>query len=426
MKKFLITFLVAAALLSGSMLVAQAAETGTPDLQLSAGNITITPASLKVGTTATFKAKVENKGTVSATKVKVRFFVSKKQVGEKIISSIAKGKNSTAILGYKIPVGMSGEQKLKVTVGDEKIEIKNEAVLNDLIKIDEEKKLDYKIQAEIIFKVTPAPVLIPELSVAAGDLKITPANFKGGDKVLLKATIKNNGADKAKNVKTSFFFNGVNAFNKTIATISKNSKNAVTYNYQIPQNLKGTVIFQVKVDPENKIAESNENNNEAQINVNVNPAQIDLTIDSLKTSPVKPKTGQKVNIQVKIKNTGNTKATNVKLNIYLGDNTGNPNFTVNIPSINKNAVAAKSFSWTIPNNIQGKDYPIRAVADSENTITETNEINNEKIYLLNMTAPDLSIETARRGLYSEIFLFRFKYINEPARPQQQCSRDTEC
>jgi subtilase family serine protease len=397
MKKLLISALVMIALLSGPMLITQAAETGTPDLQLSAGNITVTPVSLKVGTTATFKAKVENKGTASAIKVKVRFFVSKKQVGEKTISSIAKGKNSTATLSYKIPAGMSGDQKLKVTVGDEMVELKNDAVINDLIKIAEEKKQDYKVQAEISFKVMLAPVLTPELSVTAGDLKITPANFKGGDKVALRATIKNTGTDKAKNVKVSFFFNSVNVFNKTVTTISKNSKNIITFSYTIPVNLKGAVVFQVKVDPENKIVESDEKNNEAQINVTVNPAQIDLTIDSLKTSVTKPKTAQKVSIQVKVKNTGNTKATNVKLNIYLGDNTGNPNFTVNIPSINKNSVSSKSFSWTIPNNIPGKDYPVRAVVDPENTITETSEINNEKIYLLNMTAPDLLIETQGAG-----------------------------
>lgn len=251
---------------------------------------------------------------------------------------------------------------------------------------------------------TTTPVLKPELSVSATDLKITPAIFKGGDKVLLMATIKNIGTDKASNVKVSFFFNGANAFNKTITTISKNSKNVVSYNYQIPLNLRGPAIFQAKADPENKIVENDEKNNEAQISVNVNPAQIDLTVDSLKTSNLKPKAGQTVSIQAQVKNTGNSKAEKVKINIYLGDNVGNPNFSFVIPSINKNSVSAKSFSWKIPNNIPGKDYPIRAEVDPDNTIIETNEINNSKIFLLNLNAPDLLIEQQGAG-YKPKFTF---------------------
>jgi hypothetical protein len=232
----------------------------------------------------------------------------------------------------------------------------------------------------------------PDLSVSTGDLKITPTSIKGGDKITLKATVANSGAVKASNVKVKFYFYGAEVYSKNIASISKKSKSVITYQYTLPLNLSGAAVFKVVVDPDKTIAESNENNNSAEINTTVNRAKIDLTIDSVKTGVAKPKVGQKVNIQVKVKNTGDTKASNIKLNIYLSDNVGNPNFTINIPSINKNSVSAKSFSWTVPNNIPGVNYPIRAVADPDNTISETNEINNEKIYLLNLTAPDLLLE----------------------------------
>jgi len=78
----------------------------------------------------------------------------------------------------------------------------------------------------------------------------------------------------------------------------------------------------------------------------------------------------------------------------LGDNKdiSAPNFTAIIFSVNKGSVASKSFSWTIPNNISGVNYPIRAVVDPDDTISESNELNNDKIYLLNLTASDLKIE----------------------------------
>ena len=363
----------------------QAVDTGSPNLQISAANITITPTVLKAGITATFKAKIENKGTSNATKTKVRFFVDNKLIGEKTIATVVKNYYAYATQTYAIPSGAVGEHKLTVIIGD--AEPAHELILGLGQNIIETK--EDKTQAEKTFTVVAA---YPDLSVTAADLKITPANFKGGDKINLKATIKNLASDAAKNVKVSFLFNGVNVYNKTIATISKNSQAVVTYQYTLPLNLQGTLAFRVVADPENKITELNEKNNEASINVTVNPAQIDLTIDSVKTSVSKPKVGQKVSIQVKVKNTGNTKATNVKLNIYLGSHTGTPNFTINIPSINKNSVSAKSFSWTVPNNIPGVNYSIIAVADPDNTVSETNEINNEKIYLLNLTAPDLVLE----------------------------------
>lgn len=392
MKKTLIFTLVVMAMLLCPTTIIKAADTGTPDLQITADNITITPASLKEGLTATFKAKVENKGTATAKKVKVRFYIDEKKIGEKTISSISKSKTYTSSLTYKIPNGSIGEHKLVVVVGDQDPVFKVKLELSEGVVVEEKEN---KMQAEKSFTVAPA---YSDLSVAAGDLKISPANFKGGDKVSLIATVRNLASDSAKNVKISFIFAGVNVYSKTITTISKNSKNVVTYKYTLPVSLKGATTFQVVADPEDKIRELDEKNNEASINVTVNPAQIDLFIDTFKTSNAKPKAGQNVSIQTKVKNGGNTNATNVKLNIYLGDNHGTPNFTYNIPKINKNAVISKSFVWKIPNNIPGSNYQIRAEVDPSNTIQETNEINNTKIYLLNLTAPDLTIA---RGQYAE-------------------------
>lgn len=236
-----------------------------------------------------------------------------------------------------------------------------------------------------------------DLSVSTADLKITPTSYKGGDKITLKAAVANNGASKVTNIKLKFFFNGAEIYNSNITSISAKSKKVVNYQYTLPLNLFGTTVFKAVADPDNTLAENNEDNNSAEIGADIKQAKVDLTIDSIKTSVTKPKVGQKVMIQAKVRNTGDTKAMNVKLNVYLGDNTGVPNFTINIPSINKNSVSAKSFSWTIPSSIAGTNYPIKAVADPDSAITETNELNNEKTYQLNLTAPDLLLEQQGAG-----------------------------
>ena len=234
----------------------------------------------------------------------------------------------------------------------------------------------------------------PDLSISASDMKITPTAYKGGDKITLSAKVANLGEVKATNIKVDFYFGGTKVYSKTIKSLSPNAKSSVTYKYTLPVNLTGVVAFKAIADPDNAIQESNESNNSAEINANVNQALIDLVIDSVKTSNAKPKVGQKVSIQVKVRNNGNTKAANAKLNVYLGDNqdVNAPNFTTIISGINKNAVSSKSFSWTIPNNIPGINYPIRVVVDPENSIAESNELNNNKTYLLNLTAPDLTVE----------------------------------
>jgi len=223
----------------------------------------------------------------------------------------------------------------------------------------------------------------PDLTISASDMKITPTTYKGGDKITLSAKVLNSGNVKATNIKVDFYFGETKIYSKTIKSLSPNAKSNVTYKYTLPVNLAGAVAFKAVADPDNAIQEIKEDNNNAEISANVNQAIIDLMVDSLKTSNAKPKVGQKVSIQVKVRNDGNVKATNVKVNVYLGDNNNisAPNFTTIISSINKKAVSSKSFSWTIPNNIPGANYPIRAVVDPDNSIAESNELNNNKTYL---------------------------------------------
>jgi len=234
----------------------------------------------------------------------------------------------------------------------------------------------------------------PDLSISSSDLKITPTTYASGDKITLSAKVANLGTSKATNVKVDFYFGNNKVYTKTLTSLSVKSKSTVSYQYTIPTDLSGSVIFKAVADLDNTIVESDENNNSAEIKANIEEAKIDLIVDSIKTSVAKPKVGQKVSIQVKVKNNGNIKATNVKVNIYLGDNNNisAPNFTTIIFGVNKGAVASKSFSWTIPNNISATNYPIRAVVDPDNSITESNELNNSKTHLLNLTAPDLKIE----------------------------------
>jgi len=498
MKKLFIGVAAMIVLLSFAC-VSQAADTASSNLQISASNITITPTVLKEGITATFKAKIENKGTSNATNTKVRFFVDNKLIGEKTISTIVKNYYSYATQTYAIPLRVAGEHKLIVIIGDKELE--NKLISGQIIEgleIKEEKN-----QAEKVFivkpiapdlSILPADMLVtpatfksgdkinlkavvknigtdpaknfkvqfyfnktkiyekiittlnsnaqsivtyqyklpidvignqtfkaiidsdnvinesneknneaektlivspisPDLSVVSTDMSVNPASFKGGDKVNFRAIIKNIGTDPAKNVKVALYFNGTKIFEKVIPTISKNGNYAVVTQYQLPGNISGNQLFKVKVDEQNTIAESNEKNNEAEKTISVAKAQRDLLFEFIKPAPVNPTVGQQVTWQIKVKNVGNSDATNFKLNFYADNKSNAPTATFVIPKLSKNASTVKNVKWTVPANIStAVGYTVRAVADVDNTNDETNENNNIVLYSLNLKAPDLKME----------------------------------
>ena len=515
--------------------VSSAASAESSDLRVSASNITITPAVLKVGVTASFKAKIENKGTANATNVKVRFFVDNSLIGEKNISSISKNYYIYTTQTYSIPAGMDGEHKLTVIIGDNKpvdasVLLKN--ILDIQLDIQPESK-DDKTQAEKTFIVKPvapdllvvptslsaAPViyksgekvtlkatvknigtdpaknfkiafyfnklkiyeksitslssnaqsvatyqyqlpadaigaqlfkvvadndniiaesdeknneaektltvssLAPDLSIVPADMFATPAGFKGGDKITLRAIIRNIGTDPARNIRSALYFNGQKVFEKVIPLIGRNSNVPILYQYQLSGNISGNQTFTAKADINNAITESNEKNNEAEKTLSVAKAQRDLFFELVKPNPTNPIVGQQVTWQLKVRNAGNSAATNFKINFYADNKSNLPTESYLIPSLSKNSSLVKSPKWTVPANIStAVGYTIRASVDTENTNDETNENNNTAFYSLNLKAPDLKIEAsettrASGKIYPNIVLSQYaKITNDNVTP----------
>jgi len=238
----------------------------------------------------------------------------------------------------------------------------------------------------------------PDLTVTPDYLSINKKTVKGGDTVGLKAYIKNIGTYKAANFKVRFFFNGEQVYEKTFAVITKNGSVTAVYNISLPQNMNGPQIFKVEVDPDNTVAELNDNNNTAEKTINVEKAQRDLFIEYIKANPAKPKVGQQVTWTVKVRNNGNAKATGVKLNFYADNTSANPTNVITINSISANTGVAKAIKWTVPANISpALNYTVRATADPDNQIDETNEANNTKTASINITAPDLTMTLGISG-----------------------------
>jgi hypothetical protein len=243
-------------------------------------------------------------------------------------------------------------------------------------------------------KATPTPTqpTSNDLAVIATNLSFTGMNLKGGDKTTLKAVINNYGTATAKNFKVRFLADDTKIYEKTITSLSKNSKTTISYSYQIPANAQTEFIYGVIIDPENSISESNETNNTASVAVSVNPAIRNLFIESFLPSDTNPKPGQNIFWNFKIKNVANSKAEQVKIALFADANSATPTATLIIPTMSMNTSVSKSIPWTVPTHIDNTmNFLVRAIVDPDNAIIETNELDNYKNYTLSLTVPDISI-----------------------------------
>ncbi len=372
-KKFL-AILISLAILPISAIPANAVDTSKPDPKIAAEDLSVSPTTINQGTSVTFKAKVRNGSSAKATSIKARFFLGDVQIGEKTISSISANSYYSTSLTYKIPNTIYGEQLYKLVIDPD----------NAIAESDETNN-----SAEIKISIGETK---PDLEVTAADLSTSKENPQGGDKVTLKATVKNIGNSSATNVLVRFLMNDAKIYEKTVSTISKNGKNSVSYTYQLPDVVSGDQIFKVMVDPDNTIAEFNETNNSAQYSITTSLTERNLVLESFSPSVANPKPGQKMSWKLKVKNTGNATAKNVKLALYTDIASSKPYSTITISTLNGGASQTKSINWTVPEHLSPViDYPVRAEVDSDNSIAETNEFDNVKSSSVSLKVPDISL-----------------------------------
>lgn len=354
---------------------AKAEASAMADLSIAAADLSVSRPTITGGDSVTFKALVRNPGSATAGSFKIKLYLGDTLIYTKSVTSLAKGASNLASKTYTIPTSLGGKVVFRaVADADENIKEDNET--NNV--------------AEKTLEIAKA---MPDIQVTADALSYSPKILKGGDKVNLRAVIRNKGTATAKNIKVDFYFGGKPVYRKILASLAKNGSSAVTYTHTIPTNSRGPSIFRVEADPENTIAENDDKNNGAQLAINVNQAQIDLLIESIRVSPQKPKVGQLATITVKIKNSGNTQAKDVKLDFYANNSSQTPTHSTVISKISKSATATRTFKWTATNTIQpAVGYTLRADVDPDNRIDETNEANNIKTHSLNLTAPDLIAE----------------------------------
>lgn len=375
MEKKLLTLLLVCSFWAVPALVLGEDLMPVPDLKIAAENITVTPSVLKGGSSATFKVKVKNLGLFSASGVKVRFLLADAQIGEKTISTISKNSSGYATLVYTLPSDAVGVKTLKIIADP----------LNTISEVDE---TNNEATKEITIVAN-----LPDLAVAAADLTVAPAAPKAGDKIAVKAVIKNIGVAAAKNVKVKFFLGETLITEKNIAFISANAKNIPSITYTLPANLAGEQTLKVIVDAPGAIAELDENNNSAEAKFSVEPANIDLSVvaEDITFSNSSPKAGTSVKISAALKNSGNTGAKNVIAQILVN---GAKTLEKKNLTIKKSGQSVISTNYKVPAAAL-EALTVTVKIDPDNAIAEKDENNNTagKTLTLNPLNRDLALKS---------------------------------
>ncbi|WP_139903016.1 CARDB domain-containing protein [Clostridium thermarum] len=257
-----------------------------------------------------------------------------------------------------------------------------------------------------------APSGTPDLVVT--DISWNPANPAAGNAVTFSATIKNQGTG----TKTAGIINGVSFMvNGTQVSWSDNNTSALAPGESITVTANGgpsgsatwtatsgSHTITAWVDDVNRIAESNENNNQYSESLTVGSSggsgTPDLIVTDITTSPATPLTGNLVRFSAVVKNqgTGATPAgTIIGVSFFVdgtqvswSDNTTSSLAPGASVTVTANGGPSGSATWTATTG----NHTVMAWVDDVNRINETNENNNQyskNIPVTTAPMPDLVV-----------------------------------
>jgi hypothetical protein len=107
----------------------------------------------------------------------------------------------------------------------------------------------------------------PDLTLSSGDIKFAPSSPTTRDAMTIQATIRNAGSTTATHVVVRFYGDGGTIGDKTISSINAGQSKTTSVGWG--PLAKGPHQVRVEVDPQNRIAESNEGNNAASAGITV-------------------------------------------------------------------------------------------------------------------------------------------------------------
>ncbi len=358
-----------------------------PNLVVQAETIGIHPATPSVGQAVTLRAIIFNKGTAeakpgAADEILVLFVDA--TGGELIpigppqtLPSLAPGTSTVIEIAYDAP-GKVGERLIQVILDPD----------NVLLESDESDN-----EAKRTLTVTALPK--PNLVVTADNIGFDPPEPMNGESVTIHAAILNTGNAEAQAVLIKFVDitgGGARLIGEpqTIDVIPAGSSDRVEISYLARS--RGEREIAVEVDPNNTIVERAEDDNKASQVLSIRSLagpNLSLLDSNIGIDPAEPADGETITIRAVVLNTGGRRVSNVTVSVI--DVTEGGIVPIGGPQTISSIAPGGSGSIQIPYNpfgrlgtlrlpgqvvSQARERQIQVVVDPNNTISETDEMDN--------------------------------------------------
>lgn len=315
-----------------------------------------------------FRFDAVNLKCVTAGSHKVKIYDGASLIKTETINSLAGGGSRT--ITYSDPSFTPGVHQIKVVTDTDA----------DVAEFDEANN-------EITFSIT---VIAPDITIT--DVKTDPTFMNNGTTTKFTAALKNTGkATGTFNVR--FTVNGVQVGAvKSVSGIGENSTTTVISDvYSVTNNINTcSDVLEVIADFNNDVAESNEGNNNktTPLSADLRPYQLNYETGSV-SNPAVVRVNNTGNFFPAIRNIGIRDAANVTVHYLLS---GVEIGTETIASIKAGEQYAGHGLFSYMFSAPGI-YAVRVVADSLNSVCESDETNNAGFYYIKVTdsKPDLEV-----------------------------------
>ena len=349
-----------------------------PDLTVSA---LTAPAAAAPGSTITVSDTTTNSGSGTAGSSVTKFYLSANLaleasdtlVGSRAVPALSGGVPSTASTAVAIPAAIAGGTYYVIASADA-----DNAVTETSEGNNARTSGQVKIGAD--------------LSVSL----VVPATAGAGGPMVVSDTTRNVGLAQADPSSTGFYLSANSLLDaadvllgaRPVPSLVPNAADTVSTALQIPSGTAaGTYFVIAKADVGGVVAEGNETNNTYISSVRIGP---DLNVWAF-TGPSSAPAGSAITVTDTIKNLGGGMADASATRFYLSTNASfdasdTPLGARAVGTIDPGATDSGSTALTLPANLAPASYFLIAVADGDAQVPETNETNNWRTLVLNITA----------------------------------------
>ena len=244
---------------------------------------------------------------------------------------------------------------------------------------------DYLDRATGTIRDDDAPAAKPDLIVSSASL--SDSSVEQGDRVRVNATVRNQGSGRAGSSRVAYYISKVGTSTLTkvdddsVSSLNPGSSDSESDYIDTDDLDLGTYLVLIKADYDNRVEESDENNN-VYSGVNFRftvtaPPLPDLIVSSASLGDTTVEQGDRIRISATVKNQGDGRAGRSRVAYYWGSSVSN------LARIGDDSVSSLSAGASDDESINADTddldpgiYFVFIVADYEKDVEESNETNN--------------------------------------------------